>query len=76
MKTLMPLAFSLSASTALAEGSHTGAHGDAGMSKGTITKVDTQWNRLTMDHGPLDMRLARGDIDAEYYAARKERLTS
>ena len=24
------------------------------MSSGTITKVDTQWNRLTIDHGPLE----------------------
>ncbi|MGB2201660.1 MAG: copper-binding protein [Pseudooceanicola atlanticus] len=53
MKTLMTLAFALFATTAVAEGSHSGDHGDAGMSMGTITKVDTQWNRLTIDHGPL-----------------------
>ncbi|MAQ82068.1 MAG: RND transporter [Maritimibacter sp.] len=50
MKTLMTLAFALFAATAHAE-SH---GGDAPMSSGTITKVDTQWNRLTIDHGPLE----------------------
>lgn len=54
MKILMTLAFALFASTAVAEGSHSGDHVDAGMSMGTITKVDTQWNRLTIDHGPLE----------------------
>lgn len=54
MRTLMTIAFTLFASTAVAEGSHSGDHGDTGMSMGTITKVDTQWNRLTIDHGPLD----------------------
>ncbi|MBB05889.1 MAG: RND transporter [Pseudooceanicola sp.] len=52
MKTLMTLAFALFASTAVAEGTH--SHGDMEMSMGTITKVDTQWNRLTIDHGPLE----------------------
>ncbi|OWU84536.1 RND transporter [Oceanicola sp. 22II-s10i] len=54
MKTLMTLAFALFASTATAEGTHSGDHGGAGMSMGTITKVDTQWKRLTIDHGPLE----------------------
>lgn len=27
---------------------------DAHLSKGTITKVDRQWNKLTIDHGPLE----------------------
>lgn len=53
MKTLMTLAFALFATTAVAEGSHSGGHGHAEMSMGTITKVDTKWNRLTIDHGPL-----------------------
>lgn len=78
-KTLVTLAFAFFASTALADGSHSGDHGDAGMSIGKFTKIGTQWNRLTIDHGPLDyldMRLARGDIEARDYAARKERLTS
>lgn len=52
MKTLMTLAFALFASTAVAEGTH--SHGNMEMSMGTITKVDTQWNRLTIDHGPLE----------------------
>ncbi|MWD29286.1 RND transporter [Aquicoccus sp. SCR17] len=26
---------------------------DAHLSKGTITKIDRQWNKLTIDHGPL-----------------------
>lgn len=24
------------------------------MSTGTVTKVDTQWNKVTIDHGPLE----------------------
>ena len=52
MKTLMTLAFALFASTAVAEGTH--SHGNMEMSMGTITRVDTQWNRLTIDHGPLE----------------------
>lgn len=52
MKTLMTLAFALFATTAAAEGTY--SHGDMEMSMGTITKVDTQWNRLTIDHGPLE----------------------
>ncbi len=52
MKTLMTLAFALFATTAAAEGTH--SHGDMEMSMGKVTKVDTQWNRLTIDHGPLD----------------------
>ncbi|MFC4671984.1 copper-binding protein [Seohaeicola nanhaiensis] len=51
MKTLMTLAFALFATTAVAEG--TNSHGDMKMSMGKITKIDTQWNRLTIDHGPL-----------------------
>ncbi|MFD1341494.1 copper-binding protein [Litorisediminicola beolgyonensis] len=50
MKTLMTLAFALFAATAHAE-SHSA---EMPMSTGTITKVDTQWNRLTIDHGPLE----------------------
>ncbi len=51
MKPLMTLAFALFAATAQAEGTHSGDHGD--MSHGTITKIDTKWNKLTIDHGPL-----------------------
>ena len=50
MKYLMTLAFALFAATAQAE-SHAAA--EVEMSTGTITKVDSQWNRLTIDHGPL-----------------------
>lgn len=24
------------------------------MTDGTVTKVDTQWNKVTIDHGPLE----------------------
>lgn len=51
MKMLMTLAFALFAATAQAEDTQTG---DVGMTFGTITKIDTQWNRLTIDHGPLE----------------------
>ncbi|MBC55651.1 MAG: RND transporter [Confluentimicrobium sp.] len=37
----------LSVSPALAEGDHP-------MTDGTVTKVDTQWNKVTIDHGPLE----------------------
>lgn len=37
----------LSATTAFAQS-------DDGMSTGTVTKVDTKWNKVTIDHGPLD----------------------
>lgn len=40
-------ALMLSATASLA-----GGHGE--MATGTITKVDTQWNKLTIDHGPLE----------------------
>lgn len=53
MKTLMTLAFALCASTAVAEGAPNHSHGNMEMSMGTITKIDTRWNRLTIDHGPL-----------------------
>ena len=50
MKTLITIAFALFATTAHAA-SHAAEHP---MTSGTITKVDTQWNRLTIDHGPLE----------------------
>ncbi|MEC7792822.1 MAG: copper-binding protein [Pseudomonadota bacterium] len=58
MKTLTALAFALfSATAAIASGDHAGshdaAHATTEMSTGKITKIDTQWNRLTIDHGPL-----------------------
>lgn len=37
----------LSATTAFAQS-------DDGMSTGTVTKVDTKWNKVTIDHGPLE----------------------
>ena len=52
MKTLMTLALAFFATTAVAEGAHN--HGDMETSMGTITRIDTQWNRLTIDHGPLE----------------------
>lgn len=30
------------------------ADGDHPMSEGTVTKVDTQWNKVTIDHGVLE----------------------
>lgn len=40
-------ALSLGSSLAWAEGA-------APMADGVITKIDTQWNKLTIDHGPLE----------------------
>ncbi|WP_424934437.1 copper-binding protein [Amaricoccus macauensis] len=37
----------LTTTTAMAEQS-------SSMSTGTVTKVDTQWNKVTIDHGPLE----------------------
>ena len=37
----------LSATTAFAQS-------DDGMSTGTVTKVDTKWSKVTIDHGPLE----------------------
>ena len=51
MKTIITIAFTLLGSTAsLAQMSHDGMP----MSQGTITKIDTKWNKVTIDHGPLD----------------------
>ncbi|WP_238367848.1 copper-binding protein [Mesobacterium pallidum] len=36
----------LAAGAAIAEGEHA-------MSSGTVTKIDTKWNKVTIDHGPL-----------------------
>lgn len=53
MKTLLALAFTLATSgAAMAQMAHD--HGDMPMSHGTITKIDEKWNRLTIDHGPLE----------------------
>ncbi len=30
------------------------ASGDHPMATGTVTKIDSQWNKLTIDHGPLE----------------------
>ncbi|UMA67372.1 copper-binding protein (plasmid) [Roseivivax marinus] len=30
------------------------AESDQTMSSGVVTKVDTQWNKITIDHGPLE----------------------
>lgn len=40
-------ALALTATSALADGDHP-------MATGTVTKVDTQWNKVTIDHGPLE----------------------
>ncbi|MCA0871420.1 copper-binding protein [Seohaeicola saemankumensis] len=37
----------LSVSPVLAEGEHP-------MTDGTVTKVDAKWNKVTIDHGPLE----------------------
>jgi Cu/Ag efflux protein CusF len=37
----------LAATTALAEGNQD-------LAIGTVTKVDAQWNKVTIDHGPLE----------------------
>ncbi|MGR3567939.1 MAG: copper-binding protein [Pseudooceanicola nanhaiensis] len=51
MKTLLALVLTLATSgAALAQMTH----GDMPMSQGTITKIDEKWNRLTIDHGPLE----------------------
>lgn len=51
MKILYALAFTLvSAGAALAQM----AHGSMPMSQGTITKIDTKWKKVTIDHGPLE----------------------
>jgi Cu/Ag efflux protein CusF len=49
MKKLLSLSAALlmSAGAALADGDHP-------MSKGTVTKIDTKWNKVTIDHGPLE----------------------
>lgn len=51
MKILYALAFTLvTAGTALAQMAHDGMP----MSQGTITKIDTKWKKVTIDHGPLE----------------------
>lgn len=30
------------------------ADSDRPMSTGTVTKIDTEWNKVTIDHGPLE----------------------
>ncbi|WP_375691733.1 copper-binding protein [Pseudooceanicola sp. LIPI14-2-Ac024] len=51
MKSLLALAFALATSgAAMAQMNH----GDMPMSHGTITKIDSKWNKLTIDHGPLE----------------------
>lgn len=51
MKMLTALAVTLAMSgAAFAQMSH----GDMPMSHGTITKIDTKWNKVTIDHGPLE----------------------
>ncbi|WP_306043925.1 copper-binding protein [Mameliella sp. MMSF_3455] len=49
MKRLLTLsaALAMTAGLALAEGAHV-------MSSGTVTKIDTKWNKITIDHGPLE----------------------
>ena len=52
MRNLLAFVFAIFASVALADS--TGNHGAMPMSTGTITKIDTKWNKLTIDHGPLE----------------------
>ena len=40
-------ALALAATSALADGDHP-------MATGTVTKVDTEWSKVTVDHGPLE----------------------
>ncbi|ASP23453.1 periplasmic copper-binding protein (plasmid) [Antarctobacter heliothermus] len=49
MKKLLTVsaAMILAAGAALADGDHA-------MSVGTVTKIDTKWNKVTIDHGPLE----------------------
>ena len=30
------------------------AASDSAMSSGTVTKIDAKWNKITVDHGPLE----------------------
>ncbi|WP_109464892.1 copper-binding protein [Albibacillus kandeliae] len=53
MKTLLAIAVALATSTAaMAQMTHD--QGDMPMVHGIITKIDSKWNRLTIDHGPLE----------------------
>lgn len=45
--------FSLTAALMLVTGAAI-AEGDHLMSNGTVTKIDTKWNKITIDHGPLE----------------------
>ena len=49
MKRLFAIAFAALITTggALAEGDHI-------LATGTVTKIDTKWNKITIDHGPLE----------------------
>ncbi len=45
--------YSLSTALMMAAGAAF-AQTDGEMATGTVTKIDTQWNKVTIDHGPLE----------------------
>lgn len=54
MKLPMILALVLFAASAQAGDTQASGHTETAMSLGTITKIDSMWNKLTIDHGPLE----------------------
>ncbi|WP_370313068.1 copper-binding protein [Sagittula sp.] len=54
MKTLKALAIALLTVTAPASAALAESHMAMPMSQGTITKIDTKWKKVTIDHGPLE----------------------
>ncbi|MEI4485075.1 copper-binding protein [Frigidibacter sp. MR17.14] len=49
MKTLLTLAAALTLSAGMSL-----AQSGMPMTTGTVTKIDTKWNKVTIDHGPLE----------------------
>lgn len=49
MKTLLTLAAALTLSAGMSL-----AQSEMPMTTGTVTKIDTKWNKVTIDHGPLE----------------------
>ena len=54
MKLLQLLALALVTSTAPATLALAESHAEMAMTEGTITKIDTKWKKVTIDHGPLE----------------------
>ena len=54
MKLLQLLALALVTSTAPATLVLAESHAEMAMTEGTITKIDTKWKKVTIDHGPLE----------------------